>query len=23
MSDFRQDFLHFALEQKVLKFGQF
>lgn len=23
MSDFRQDFLHFALQQKVLKFGQF
>ena len=23
MSDFRQDFLHFALEQNVLKFGQF
>lgn len=23
MSDFRQDFLHFALEQNVLKFGEF
>lgn len=23
MSDFRQDFLHFALQQNVLKFGQF
>lgn len=23
MSDFRQDFLHFALQQHVLKFGQF
>lgn len=23
MSDFRQDFLHFALEQNVLKFGRF
>ena len=23
MTDFRQDFLHFALEQNVLKFGQF
>lgn len=23
MSDFRRDFLHFALEQNVLKFGQF